>query len=320
MKIFYISEFEQEALYGLRYGAYCLYQFLRSRMDFVSGEVGRKPMLSRFTLREAMFIEPKRGRAKADSGTPSEQAVRGFEEELKEAGLLEYRSIPSQKQLIFFLPLAVKAKNLPREVQQVSGELQQVSPQHGQTQAAQGFAGNQQQKVQQSQSGELQHTSGLIDKGLIDTPLNPSVAESVGLPPSVRENGHDSDFEEKDPALEASAISEKVLQIAKLAQHYGHTGIHCIALKASNAADAVQQPLADWEAAFESVKRSKPDQCLPLSYMLPKLADLRAKSLSSAKSESAGGAKAPWQRGRKAKPKGFDAINYHYGVNADGSF
>lgn len=320
MKIFYMSEFEQEALYGLRHGAYCLYQFLRSRMDFVSGEVGRKPMLSRFTLREAMFIEPKRGRAASESGTPTEKAVRGFEDELKAAGLLEYRSIPNQKQLVFFLPLAVKAKDLSREVGQVSLELGQVWERQSESQTQQGFAPELGQEVGQSKTDELGQTSGLIDSGLIEKTLNPSVAESVGLPPSVRENGHDSDFEEKDPELEAAVISEKVLQIAKLAQRYGHTGIHCIALKASNAADAVQQPLADWEAAFESVKRSKPDQCLPLSYMLPKLADLRAKSLSSAKTESAGGAKAPWQRGRKVKPKSFDGIDYRYGVNADGSF
>lgn len=68
---------------------------------------------------------------------------------------------------------------------------------------------------------------------------------------------------------------DPVIAIAKLAQSYGHTGITPTQLRASNAAEAVAMPLADWEAVFERVRLNKPNERVPLGYLLPILADMR---------------------------------------------
>ncbi len=185
MSRFYLTDLEMEALYGLRPGAWCLYVVLRRRMNFNNGEVGRKPLLSRWALREALYVEGKRGRSASDSGTPSEQTVRGYEKELLNAGLIAYRSVPEQKQLIFFLPMAETNQSRIQEVQQVSCELQQTQPQQAQSQSPQGFADEIQQEVQHPETNELQQTS---ENGVTGKALNPfSIAFSSSSETLVKE-------------------------------------------------------------------------------------------------------------------------------------
>lgn len=105
MAITQFNDFEEEALDGLPWDAQLLYlRFLRRRMDYETGEVGRKPRVSWQALREVLHVEKKQGCA--NTGSPSRDRVKRAAKHLEAAGLIVMRSLQTEKHLIFFLPLA----------------------------------------------------------------------------------------------------------------------------------------------------------------------------------------------------------------------
>jgi hypothetical protein len=103
-----ISQFndaEDDALQGLPYDAQILYlRGLRRKMDYQTGEVGRKQRVSWQGLSELLYVEP--GQGCVDTGSPSRDRVKRASKWLERAGLVIMRSIQAEKHLIFFLPLA----------------------------------------------------------------------------------------------------------------------------------------------------------------------------------------------------------------------
>lgn len=266
MSRFYLTDREMEALAGLRHGAWALYVVLRRRMNFTSGEVGRKPLISRFALREALFVEPCRGRAAVDSGTPSEKAMRGFEAELERAGLIVYRSIAEQRQLIFFLPLAELAQSRSGEVGQVWEQLGQTQLGQRQSQINQGFEEELGQEVGQIKNSELGQSSGYGDT---EKTLNHSVeSSSLSLPVVVREG----------------VAADRAVEVAKLliAGGLSPARVNAARLRASDVVHLLGRSDADWLAALATSKAAKPNQDVPINYLLKVLASVSASPLVAA--------------------------------------
>ncbi|MCX7206518.1 MAG: hypothetical protein NT086_11140 [Proteobacteria bacterium] len=303
MSRFAIDDQEMDALYGLRYGAKALYFFLRGRMNYSTGEVGRKPMISRWTLREALFIEPKRGRAASDSGTPSEKEVRGYEQELAQAGLIEYRSIPNQKQLIFFLIMATKSELRSREVGQVSTELGQSYQGQEQTQAGQGFAGDVGQEVGQGDFAELGHTSGTGFSGNTETP---SLTSSSRVSASVVRKSESEAPPKNNPQSVLPAVPVEVWQWKVKVLRSGFDPVQASSPKAQTqyvkwCADRVSQ--AEFDAALAWAIDSMEDGNRPSSpcYLVNIITQQRA-SLAAAKYGSA-------KAGAGARAESYKAAN-----------
>jgi hypothetical protein len=97
-----LCENELTALFGLPHLAIVLYMLgLRPRMDFATGTVGVRPLISWQALREATYVEPHPG---IKHEYASAQAVRRAAGWLEKVGLIRMRS--RDRQLVFFLPLA----------------------------------------------------------------------------------------------------------------------------------------------------------------------------------------------------------------------
>jgi hypothetical protein len=97
-----LNEDEMTALFGLPHLSIVLYMLgLRPRMDFATGTVGKKPLISWQALREAVYVEPHPG---IKHEYASMQAVRRAAVWLEKSGLVKMKSV--ERQLIFFLPLA----------------------------------------------------------------------------------------------------------------------------------------------------------------------------------------------------------------------
>ena len=99
---------EQAALLGLPHAAIALYLWLRARMDFATGFVGVRPLVSWFALAQDLYVEPHRGplHGRSRSGRPSIDQVYRLSGVLERAGLVSRRSKIEPPQLIFKLPLA----------------------------------------------------------------------------------------------------------------------------------------------------------------------------------------------------------------------
>ena len=105
MTAFVITDEENHYLLGLSWGARVAYiQAIRPFMDYGTGVVGIRRGISRQSIAEVLYIEPKKGRHTKLSGSPTHSAVRCILEELEDGGLL--KKIPDPDKLIFFLPKA----------------------------------------------------------------------------------------------------------------------------------------------------------------------------------------------------------------------
>ena len=99
---------EQAALLGLPHAAIALYIWLRARMDFATGLVGVRPMVSWLALAQDLYVDPRRGPlyGRSRSGRPTIDQVFRLAGVLERAGLLSRRSKVNPPQLIFKLPMA----------------------------------------------------------------------------------------------------------------------------------------------------------------------------------------------------------------------
>ena len=102
-----LSDAELSALRGLPYFVRCLYVLaIRPYMNFHTGMVGLGPRISYRALAEALYVEPHQG--EIDAGPPHTSRLKRAVVRLENTGLVINRSVvtPTDKQLIFFLPLA----------------------------------------------------------------------------------------------------------------------------------------------------------------------------------------------------------------------
>ena len=159
MASYRISDDEIQALYGLPYMAQALYMYLRRRMDFGSGYVGRRLMVSWWALREDLNVESAQGRRAESSGVPSEKAVRYASKCLERAGLL--RPVSEARRLVFFLPMAELAEVRPVEVGQTRGRPGAGEVGQSKHQQQSGFADEVGQTRGRPGAGEVGHTSGI---------------------------------------------------------------------------------------------------------------------------------------------------------------
>lgn len=105
---------EDDALQGLPFDAQLLYlRGLRRMMDFGTGEVGRSRRISWQTMREVLYVDKRQGCT--DTGSPSRERLRRAAQHLERAGLVVMRSIQADKHLIFYLPLADRAKSAQKK-------------------------------------------------------------------------------------------------------------------------------------------------------------------------------------------------------------
>lgn len=103
-----INENEMMALSGLPHLSIVLYMLgIRPRMDYSTGTVGVRPLISWQALRENIYVEPHPG---IKHEYASMEAVRRAAVWLEKAGLIEMRS--HDRQLIFWCPLADTDKHV----------------------------------------------------------------------------------------------------------------------------------------------------------------------------------------------------------------
>ncbi|MBW7903012.1 MAG: hypothetical protein H3C26_16135 [Rhodocyclaceae bacterium] len=137
-----LTEAELDLLSGEPAEVLKLYVCLRRRMDFATGLVGAMTGVSWWALREDMHVSGAQGRARGESGTPSERMVERKVDRLVALGLVERRSL--YRKLVFLLPMAHRASARPKEVGPSWGREAgpEVGPEVGPTesQTAQWFA------------------------------------------------------------------------------------------------------------------------------------------------------------------------------------
>lgn len=100
----------------ISHGARVLYVFLRSRMDFKTGIVGDRVVMSYQAMREAIEYRPP-ARSKAGSVIPTTGYLRARLEELKKAGAVTLLPGGRFKKMRFELPLASIRPNEERHVE-----------------------------------------------------------------------------------------------------------------------------------------------------------------------------------------------------------
>lgn len=95
-----LNDSELAALQGLPHVVVCLYVLaIRPRMDYQTGMLGIKPLISWHALTEWLYVEPEKGGFK--SGSPSRWAVMRYARRLERAGLVRIASNVCNRQLIF---------------------------------------------------------------------------------------------------------------------------------------------------------------------------------------------------------------------------
>lgn len=113
-----LCEDELTALYGLPHLAIVLYMLgLRPRMNYTTGTVGVRPLISWQALREAVFVEPHPGVKHEYASAKAVQRAAGW---LEKAGLIRMRS--RNRQLIFFLALAETDKSVQKKAGKGPGD------------------------------------------------------------------------------------------------------------------------------------------------------------------------------------------------------
>lgn len=106
-----LNQAELDALSGLGHAAFRLYvAAIRPRMDYGTGEVGRRVGISWQALREWMYIEPRPG---VRAVTHTESMVRRLAKQLVKHGLL--REIGDQFRIAFQCPLADTDNSAPKK-------------------------------------------------------------------------------------------------------------------------------------------------------------------------------------------------------------
>jgi len=95
-----LTEQELDALQGRDYVLTVLYMYLKRFMDYDTGIVGNKRLISYQGMSEALYIEPRAG---VKTVNPSKQAIRRMLDQLVKYSLLRKHR---QDTLVFLLPLA----------------------------------------------------------------------------------------------------------------------------------------------------------------------------------------------------------------------
>lgn len=109
---FVITREEMEALRFISDRAFRLYVVLRGLMDFKTGRIGIRPLISWQALTEWAYVEPHSG---IKGGSPSKDQMRRAAARLVDAGLVEMQSSEAQRHLIFFLPMAKRGFFVPKQ-------------------------------------------------------------------------------------------------------------------------------------------------------------------------------------------------------------
>lgn len=106
-----LNEDELTALFGLPHLAIVLYLLgLRPRVDFRTGLIGIRPLISWQALREAVYVEPHPGTKHVYAKVNAVRRAAGW---LEKAGLIRMQS--HDRQLIFFLPLADRDQSVQKK-------------------------------------------------------------------------------------------------------------------------------------------------------------------------------------------------------------
>ncbi|QLI80809.1 hypothetical protein HZU75_04285 [Chitinibacter fontanus] len=197
MSRYMINDAESDALAGLAHIPFRLYHALRKRMDFKTGRVGERPKVSYQALREDLYVEPGQGKAMADCGSPSVDALRHALKMLERVGLVKV--IPADRQLIFSLILADAELVRPAEVPQICTRATPDQVHQSETQANQGLVGNERQSYTRGEAAEVPHTSEYGDRW-----IKPISIESSSL------NGDSNGAVDK-----SGMMTTKVLKITK---------------------------------------------------------------------------------------------------------
>jgi len=150
-----IVDAEWEALAGLPYMQFRLYVVLRWYMSVASRRVGDVRGISLQSLCEELYIEPAPGRS--ESGSPTKKAVRSALQQLEKHGLIE--PCGNGEVLVFLLPKASVGAAREKLKGHQRGTVKGHALGHGETQQAQGFAGDMGHAMGQPQNPTKGHTS-----------------------------------------------------------------------------------------------------------------------------------------------------------------
>ncbi|XZG71711.1 hypothetical protein ACTSKR_07605 [Chitinibacteraceae bacterium HSL-7] len=253
-----LCEQEMEALAGLPHSVAWLYVQLRWRMDYASGLVGAVRRISWRTLGHDLYVEPAQGRAAADSGAPSERALRCAVALLERVGLVVRQS--GDRQLIFALPMAlVSARAL--EVGQERGGSGEDEAGRLQTSVTIGFVPDVGQQCAGGEGVEVGSLSGVRGQELRSYLSSSSCSTNVS--------------NAREPAGQAAAAGQEwAVSLAAMLTALGLVRVDPSDVLAKpelrNVSDAV------WGAAAEKARRQKKGAPIRLNYVLPIVADMVA--------------------------------------------
>jgi hypothetical protein len=110
-----VNKEELSALYGHDEFLFKLYfAGIRQYMDYKTGMVGIKRKISRQSLVETMYIEPRQGVYRSKQRSPSKkQIIRGIEALIRIGVLVK---VTAKRRLVFYLPLASKDKSVQNQL------------------------------------------------------------------------------------------------------------------------------------------------------------------------------------------------------------
>jgi hypothetical protein len=109
-----LSDEEINALHGEDYFLYVLYvHAIRRYMDYATGIVGIKRRISYQSLREELYVEPRRGVDRAKTGSPSKPKLQRALQTLQDRGILE--QIKNKDYLIFRCVFAKQDKSVQNQ-------------------------------------------------------------------------------------------------------------------------------------------------------------------------------------------------------------
>lgn len=169
---------EDGALQGLPHLSQLLYlRCLRRFMDYETGVVGLTRRVSYQMFREALYVEPVPGRNIKDRDA-TVQVFRSAVAQLERVGLVEPRS--TDRQLIFFLPLAARDQSGQNRNNRGTTEEQQTSDNRPNRPPNMGFRGDEQQRNDRPKGGEEQQSSGFREPEYGPPPNARARDEAVG--------------------------------------------------------------------------------------------------------------------------------------------
>jgi hypothetical protein len=209
MAIAQFNDTEDDALQGLPYDAQILYlRALRRRMDYATGEVGRKHRVSWQGLSETLYVEPQQGCA--DTGSPSRDRVKRAAKWLERAGLVIMRSIQAEKHLIFFLPLA----DMQKSAQNKPARNPPDHPTRTKASPDQDFQGKP-DRSKEAQPAQYPLSDKTTSTGYI-TEISMGGMEGTSEKPSAEVVGHPSTSPQLALAVELRALGVDVLPLNPL--------------------------------------------------------------------------------------------------------